>query len=121
MTTNRTMLQNLGNDNKGGGKKEENGGKRSPIFRRKIKLAAKDDKTDDNKHDNKDEKKEDYKKAIDNKEDDSDDEVIPGSPKKTKPVRLVRKKYTDYSNVAWCTCSDDAQDLNCKYHLQLSS
>ena len=44
MTTNRTMLQNLGNDNKGGGKKEENGGKRSPIFRRKIKLAAKDDK-----------------------------------------------------------------------------
>ena len=86
-------------------------GKKSPIIRRRSKLFGNDDKkynTNDKTDNKKDTKKND-------KEDESEDEVIPASPKKPRPVRLVKRKYTDYSNEAWCSCAD-AQDFDCKYH-----
>ena len=88
-----------------GGKKEEVGDKRSPILGRQKKRFAKDDNKNNNNNNNNN-----------NKQEDTDDEIIPGTPQKIKPVRVVKKKYTDYSNHQWCSCSDFAQDLDCKYH-----
>ena len=116
-------------------------GKKSPIIRRRSKLFGNDDKkynTNDKTDNKKDTKKNDKEDKIDikkdtkendkedkidikkdtkknDKEDESEDEVIPASPKKPRPVRLVKRKYTDYSNEAWCSCAD-AQDFDCKYH-----
>ena len=87
-----------------GGKKEEVGDKRSPILGRQKKRFAKDDNKNNNNNNN------------NNKQEDTDDEIIPGTPQKIKPVRVVKKKYTDYSNHQWCSCSDFAQDFDCKYH-----
>ena len=58
--------------------------------RRTTKKTKKNDKED------KIDIKKDTKKN--DKEDESEDEVIPASPKKPRPVRLVKRKYTDYSN-----------------------
>ena len=84
-------------------------GKKSPIIRRRSKLFGNDDKkytTSDKTDNKKDTKKNDKEAKIDikkdtkknDKEDESEDEVIPASPKKPRPVRLVKRKYTDYSN-----------------------
>ena len=100
-------------------------GKKSPIIRLRSKLFGNDDKkynTNDKTDNNKDKKKNDKEAKIDikmdtkkkDKEDESEDE-IPASPEKPRPVRLVKRKYTDYSNDAWCSCAD-AQDFDCKYH-----
>ena len=118
-------------------KKEENDDDnktRSPIIRRTKKRTAKDGtknkKTTNNNEDTTDDeiipaspqkvkirlftKNKDMKNNNNNKEDSTDDDIIPPSPQKVK-VRMMTKKYTNYSNIQWCSCGD-AQDMDCKYH-----